>query len=84
MMPETRVAGDMELRETAMTTTAVVGWRCPTCARCYAPWVLRCAVCGPCEHEWDGWNSSVGPYCRKCNHRLGMRGDQSERELSTR
>ena len=45
-MPETRGAGDMELRETAMTT-AVTGWRCPTCASCYAPRVPRCSICGP-------------------------------------
>ena len=32
----------------------IMGWACPRCGRCYAPFVPQCTHCGPKSEKEDG------------------------------
>lgn len=40
-----------------MADQPTLGWECPKCARCYAPWVDRCY---PCNNGEQGASGSMG------------------------
>ena len=35
-----------------------VGWECPKCGRCYAPWLAQCASCVP-QNTFTSGNISI-------------------------
>ncbi len=55
-----------------------MGWQCPGCNKCYAPWVFKCEDCGSgsgftvihsnmteCPHIW-GAQTTAGTFCINC------------------
>lgn len=58
----------------------MMGWQCPKCSACYAPFVSECYRCNAatttivaadlvaCFHEIE--ETTAGSVCRKCGQRL--------------
>jgi uncharacterized OB-fold protein len=67
-----------------MATVSInMGWQCPVCDKCYAPWVPKCEDCGSgsdftvkyndnmagCEHIWSPNSQTImGVFCIYCGH----------------
>jgi hypothetical protein len=64
-----------------------MGWQCPGCDKCYAPWMPRCDDCGSkitftdisggCEHVYV--QSTAGLTCGKCHQLMPSYPNTGER-----